>query len=386
MRKFVALLLVFAFLTASCAVSVKPIRAPSEDFWVSKAPMPTARADFGSAVVNGKIYVITGNSTEEYDPATGKWTSKKAMPTSRNHFAVAAFQDKIYVMGGINGSVVGLHWAIPVVTGINEVYYPETDTWETKASMPTPRSSSRANVVGEKMYLLGGAAQVPLGTLLPSGNPSNLNEVYDPSNDSWTSRSPMPTTVSHFISAVVDNKIYLIGGVWADPGFTDIFPIDSQVQIYDAETDNWTLGQPLPTPVYMAAGGATTGKTAPKRIYVLGGCTSNLGSEFYNGTNMNQVYDVETDSWAVGAQMPTPRKRLGVAVVNDTLYAMGGVTGSTTLATVEQYTPIGFGKESEPPPENLPLTWIIPVVALAATGGVASTIYYFTKKRKNQGR
>jgi N-acetylneuraminic acid mutarotase len=361
MRKSLALLLALTFLVVSCIVAVKPAFSSAdiaEDSWVSKAPMPTARADFGSAVVNGKIYIITANSTEEYDPATGKWTSKKAMPTSRSHFAVAAFQDKIYVIGGSNGSVASLHWEIPLVTGINEVYDPATDTWETKLPMPTPRSSSRANVVGEKMYLLGGAAQVPLGTLLPSGNPSNLNEVYDPSNDSWTSMSPMPTTVSYFTSAVIDNKIYVMGGMG------DSSPPSPLNQIYNVETDMWTLGKPLPIPVYLAAAGATTGVNAPKRIYVLGGCPTISGPDFNNGISANQVYDMETDSWTVGAQMPTPRKRLAVAIVNDTLYAMGGVTGSTTLATVEQYTPVGYIPEFS--------AWLIlPLFAAATVFAVA---------------
>jgi hypothetical protein len=57
--------------------------------WTQKADMPTARFIPGSAVVDGKIYVIGGAPVsmgatavvEEYDPATDTWTTR-ACPLS----------------------------------------------------------------------------------------------------------------------------------------------------------------------------------------------------------------------------------------------------------------------------------------------------------------
>jgi hypothetical protein len=40
--------------------------------------------------------------------------------------------------------------------------------------------------------------------------------------------------------------------------------------------------------------------------------------------------------------MPTARAYLGVAELNDVLYAIGGFDGSSWLNTVEQYTPVGY--------------------------------------------
>ena len=52
--------------------------------------MPTARSGFGVTVVNGKIYAIGGSNSggylrivEEYNPATNTWTTKAIMPTAR---------------------------------------------------------------------------------------------------------------------------------------------------------------------------------------------------------------------------------------------------------------------------------------------------------------
>ena len=41
--------------------------------------------------------------------------------------------------------------------------------------------------------------------------------------------------------------------------------------------------------------------------------------------------------------MPTARAYLGVADVNDIIYAIGGSDGQNWLDTVEAYTPVGYG-------------------------------------------
>lgn len=69
----------------------------------------------------------------------------------------------------------------------------------------------------------------------------------------------------------------------------------------------------------------------------------------------NRIYDPKTDTWTLGAAVPTNRLDFGVAVVNDTLYAIGGTVRNyshplsiaiftTAPSSVnEQYTPLGYG-------------------------------------------
>jgi hypothetical protein len=283
--------------------------------------MPTARSGLGIAVVDGKIYAIGGSNylnrfgtNEMYDPATNTWTTKTSMPTPRSSFGVAIVENKIYVIGGSTGD-----WEY---TDANEVYDPATDTWETKTSMPTSRNGIDANVVDGKIYIIGGGQRTPNDNF-------DINEVYDPATDSWTSKTPIPTGVEGYASAVVDNKIYIIGGA---VGVT-------LNQIYDPSTDTWSSGAPLPTGVDSAAAGVTAGTTATERIFVLG------GKENLDAVNLNQVYDPEADTWVAGPAMPTARYGLGVSVIDDSLYAIGGREGwfgSPVSAANERYTPADF--------------------------------------------
>jgi N-acetylneuraminic acid mutarotase len=330
MRKSAALLLALVFLTASC-IAVKPSISSTdvtEDTWVSKASMQVARSNLGVAAVNGKIYAIGGSTengvvgtNEEYDLATDTWTYKKPMPTPRYDFGIAVYQNKIYCIGGFSA---GGYYSNESIKGVNEVYDPATDTWETKEPIPNPRRGLGANVVNGKIYLTGGF--VPDSSSSTGFSILSLNEVYDPETDSWTTKAEVPTAVSSVTSAVVDSRIYLI--------------MSGLNQIYDAATDTWSLGTPLPhSSIGVARAVGTTGVNAPKRIYVFGG-------------GETQVYDPESDSWTFGADMLTKRSGFGVAVLNDILYVIGGFTETfdmfwnsnvTLYATNEQYTPFGYG-------------------------------------------
>ena len=329
-----------------------PIVRAQENTWTSLAPMPTARNSLGVAAVNGKIYAIGGlatyingrwetNVNEEFDPTTNKWTPKNPMPTARSGFGIAVYQNKIYCIGGGIDSVYN--------TGVNEVYDPATDTWETKTSMPTPRICAVTNIVQGRIYIIGGIQD------RTTGKSSTLNEMYDPATDTWIIKTPIPAGVHNAASAVVDNKIYVIGD-------------GNSNQIYDPETDKWTLGMPNPVSITATAAGATTGLWAPKRIYVIGGRVDyGMG-----GSNINQVYNPDDDSWTVGSSMLTARYALAIGVVNDKLYVIGGTPmfslPADQLSVNEQYTPFGYiGPSLTPTPTLTPLPTSSPTLTVSPT-------------------
>jgi N-acetylneuraminic acid mutarotase len=320
--------------------------------WTTLRSMSKPRTSLGAAVVNGKIYAMGGyeasgditssrSSTrttldlnEEYDPQTNKWTKKASMPTAMFSFAIAAVQGNIHCIGN----------------GVHDVYNPVSDTWTAKTPSPNPRDGAKATVVDDKIYLIGGT--VSDDSIASRARASNLNEVYDPTTDSWSAKAPIPVGFwgSSCALTALDKKIYAIGALRDDD--------HNYNQIYDVQTDQWSYGASPPVLFYGWSGGgtaaATTGEMAPKLIYLMSSVTAS-----------NQVYNPKTDSWTIGKDLPIRRQNSAIAVVNDTLFVIGGNTFQftypddtfgvfiTVYSTNQQYTPIGYG---EPDPTYQPPT------------------------------
>jgi N-acetylneuraminic acid mutarotase len=389
MRKTGVLLLVLFFLMGLCAAEVKSASAFAEDSWMSLAPMPTARSMSGVAMVDGKIYAIGGISgtqnilgtNEVYDPKTNTWSSKTPMSTPRCSFGIAVFQNKIYCIGGATTIRSDGY-----VTDVNEVYDPSTDTWENRTSMPNPRSDLEANTIGDKIYLIGGQGR-PDPRMFIVKNYTSLNEVYDPATDSWTTKTPIPNATAYYASAMVDDKIYVMGGEGRSG--SGIWYLN---QVYDAKTDSWSLAAPVPgTILNGAVAGATTGVNASKLIYVIGGYFGITDpSKPYNYTN--QVYNPKNNSWSFATYMPIKNYHYSVAVFNDMLYVIGGssLTNTVPYAYNLQYIPIGYGTPdtSTPSPspepkqtESFPILTVA-VISTAAVVAVGAGVLVYFRRRK----
>jgi N-acetylneuraminic acid mutarotase len=336
-KKLIPFLIILLVVSMLLSAFQFPVYGMNENSWTPKEPMPTARGGLGVAVVNGKIYAIGGFDgnkqlavNEEYNPVTDTWTTKTSMPTARSGFAVAVYQNKIYCIGGTTGDSDN---SVSGFTGVTEVYDPATDDWETETPMPTPRADLSANVVNGKIYCIGGKKYWGVD---PFYQELNATEVYDPDRNFWTTKSPMPIPVLGAASAVLDGKIYVIGGSRHFQVGWELSTVSSN-QVYDVGNDAWSTRASLPKTESYAAAGATSGVTAPKRIYFVG------GSNQTNYSMVTYAYDSTSNAWGTVAAMPTPRVYLAVAVVDDILYAIGGFDGVNWLDVNEQYVPVGYG-------------------------------------------
>lgn len=218
---------------------------PVTNAWVTKATMPTARRLLASGVVNGKFYAIGGAGTsnlsgsivEEYDPATNIWASKASMPTARNNITGAVVNGKIYVMGGC--------CSISTV----EEYDPVTNTWATKAPMPTAREGLTSAVVNGKIYAIGGGYRAVDNSIIGLATV----EEYDPATDTWATKASVPTVgAGAATSGVVNGKIYVFGGF--------IGSALSTVYEYDPATNIWATKASMPTARYHLASGVVGGE------------------------------------------------------------------------------------------------------------------------------
>ena len=225
---------------------------------MAKTPIPSSSDELDSAVLNGKVYVISTNFTASadtnsnymYDPATNNWTEKTPMPYFQSDFALTTYQGQIYVIGGFVN-------IFPTAT--IQVYNPTTDSWSNSTELPVAEGFLRAATVNGKTYVMGGAF-----TGLAEPIPYGINEVYDPNSNTWNTLAKMPAPVIRFATTGVGDKIYVMGGNNGQ-GFSN------ETQIYDTQTNTWSFGSPMPVTTGYSVAAATTGVFAPTRIYYIAG-------------------------------------------------------------------------------------------------------------------
>ncbi len=225
--------------------------------WRRRADMPTVRSGLAAVAVSGKIYAIGGQegdniltTVEEYDPATNRWQSLAPLSTPRAGLAAAVVNGKIYAIGGY----VGLN--------VTEEYDPTTNQWNPKADMPTPRMDLAAVAIGGWLYAIGGEYIIPHSVMATV-------EEYDQASNSWRSREDMRTSRAGLAAAVVGERIYSIGGENFNGLFDGTFQILATMEEYDPATNQWHRRAGMPTARSGLAVAVVDGK-----IYAIGGYSS----------------------------------------------------------------------------------------------------------------
>jgi N-acetylneuraminic acid mutarotase len=236
-------------------VGTNELYDPKKDTWTTLKSMPTPRSYFGIVACQGKIYCIggSGDNTENslsvnevYDVATDKWSTKTSLPVSGSHGSPVqahVVDEKIFV----------------IVSRLLYMYNPVTDSWTQKASLPKTVASDPyvySAVVDDQIIVIitdehlevliydpntdvwskgkttgydsGFAIAVAVATsgrfapqkiyVLSSGPsfflyPTGDVFVYDPLSGMWEQRVKDPTPRARFGVAVLDDVLYVIGGV-----------------------------------------------------------------------------------------------------------------------------------------------------------------------------
>ena len=177
---------------------------PAVGVWVAKTPMPTARSGGVAVAYGGKIYVAggrvpRGNDFAVYDPATNQWEVLPSLPSQRNHLAGAAINGRLHFVGGRLGN--GLS---PLKSEAHEVFDPVTKTWSTLAPMLRGRSGMNAAVANGCFHVWGGEA--------PTGMTPD-HDYYHPGMNRWFSLRNMPIPIHGVVgSAFVNGLIWVTGG------------------------------------------------------------------------------------------------------------------------------------------------------------------------------
>lgn len=142
--------------------------------------------------------------------------------------------------------------------------------------------------------------------------PTGGMNAYDPAADRWRAAAPMPTPRGFFGTAVAGGRVHAVGG---SPNMQEHDPGIAAVEIYDLATDRWSRGRDMPTPRADLTANEVGGK-----VYAIGG-TRHVGIEALGTV---EEYDPRADTWTRKADMPTPRLHLSSAVVDGKIVVVGG--------------------------------------------------------------
>ncbi|XP_063970300.1 kelch-like protein 5 [Lytechinus pictus] len=264
----------------------------------------------------GALYAVGGmdstkgaTNIEKYELRTNVWTHVGHMSGRRLQFGVAVIEDKLYVVGGRDG--------LKTLNTV-ECYYPASKTWNMLPSMGTHRHGLGVGVLEGPMYAVGG-----------HDGWSYLASVerYDPHSKQWSYVAPMSTPRSTVGVAVLDRKLYAVGG-------RDGSSCLRSMEVYDPHTNRWSLCSPM-----SKRRGGLGVAVCNGCLYAIGGHDAPATQQSSKQFDCVERYDPRSDTWCTVAPMSLCRDAVGVAVLGDRLFAVGGYDGQTYLSAVECYDP-----------------------------------------------
>jgi N-acetylneuraminic acid mutarotase len=228
--------------------------------------------------------------------SSNTWSTRARMPTSRAGLVAVKVNGRIYAIGGRKADYS------PVATV--EVYDPKSvlSPWSPRAPMPAPRAfPSGATAIDGKIYVSGGYnAQNVLSSSL---------FVYNVADNKWTVKANMPVANATGASVAINGKLYVLTGP------TSSNALQSRLYRYDPATDTWTERTPPGANLQASVVGVINGK-----LYVAGG----VGHSAIPLATL-YVYNPVSNSWSSKASMPTPRKWAMGGSLGGKLYVVGGV-------------------------------------------------------------
>jgi N-acetylneuraminic acid mutarotase len=208
----------------------------------------------GTALVNGRIWVLGGLMAAKgsakvmfYDPVLNDWTYGTDLPIPLHHAMAVSYRNTLVVIGGF---MPDASQASGSVTS-NRVYRLSGNAWEPMPALNHARAAGAAAVVGNKIVVVGGRDS--------DGQLVHPSEVFDGSR--WQDAAALPIPGDH-LAGVSDGKyFYAIGGRKIDPGLTS-----AALQRFDPGTGHWTQLPKMPTPR-----GGLGAALVDGRIYAVGG-------------------------------------------------------------------------------------------------------------------
>lgn len=293
----------------------------------------------GAILTVGNASPLKGHSkAHSLYAGSGQWTSKTVLPETLSDYQAVSHKTHVYVIGGQKGCNSSDTCAGTVV---NTVYQYDTklDKYTTKLAITANNVAAvryryASAVVGDKIYIIGGlTADTATGML-------KTTLIYDISTNSWSDGPNMATGRSDTCAAVVGSKIYVVAG------YQSIDPINvlDTVEVLDtaAASPAWTTAPSLP-----AKRGDITCASSGGKVYAIGGYYDPTGT-WKPGAFHDTMFEFTPGAaaWVEKAKMPSSRgDKAAVTMSDGSIIVVGGEThareeqNQVAAHPVEQYYP-----------------------------------------------
>ena len=285
--------------------------------WRPLHDAPVARQFTGSAVVDGRLWVVGGLTTNvatadvyAYDAAIDTWTKAPDLPMPLHHVTAVNYKGELWVLGGwtpADGNQSGRN--------SDQVFALRDGKWAEMPKLLRPRVAAAAAVVADKIVLFGGQTN---GQLTPQ------TEVFD--GTAWTDAAPIPTPREHVAGSAGGGFVYAIGGRQLSSSKNL-----ATFERFDPATNTWTSLPPMPT-----ARGGLGAACFDGRLVVAGG---ELPRDVLGTV---EAYDVDTGMWTTLTPLTTPRHGMAFDVIGNSIVAVGGAQKPTHAESTAKVEALDF--------------------------------------------
>jgi hypothetical protein len=289
---------------------------PPRPRWRFEPSAPRAPVEGGAVAIGPVIYATNGEKPENlhtvlaYDTRTGRWSEPTTSPVGLNHSQPAVYRGDLYLAGGyLDGDdPTDGFWR----------YDPRTRHWRELPAMGLARGAAGTAVVGDKLYVAGGAPQT-FGVSL-EGRPYGRLEIFDLDTETWETGPDMPVPRHHTVAVGLGGKLYVAGGRAGLLDTNNDTPPSNEFDRYDPAAEEWERLPPLP----LGAGfmGITT---AAGKVVIVGGEDQTHWEDGGGwATPSAWAFDPRTDRWQRLPDLNIERRGMGAAAVGGRIYVLMG--------------------------------------------------------------
>ena len=272
--------------------------------WEEGAPTPVGCASHTAVWLNGLVYVGGGVETRWkssytincYDPVNNSWNSPINTPYCS--FAMTSLNNKLLIAGGQDKSNKRTNQILTMAAGQLKNY----------TKMITARSAATATGHQGMLIITGGRYD--------KDKTLSSTELFDSSNGRWYVTNDLPQPHYWLQSVIVDNILYLLGGINKDDQFSPaVFtaPLDT----LSTHQLKWNTHQDTPWC-----------HSAPVSVYgthllIVGG-VKKIGDKFTYTSDVYKLYKV-SHSWEAIGHIPSARNAsAAVSTADNRVIVIGG--------------------------------------------------------------